>query len=535
MAEELWNKINIPFPSAVSVYRIPFSEEIDTVLQCVVAESEKFLNLFCSEVLQTEVRVLYEVLYVLNNSLRQHKPFRALKQLEQCINRVKEMNLQEALQDFWEACPKKPQRSAGLELGECDVPSQACVEWVCVKMLGGAGLLSRLLDRCSRAFILCRQHMQTGEFLVLNLVLISMLARLWVLFRGLLRALSPLYQHSVGLLQQVASARPLPYLSGAPLPRHLAALLGPRGAPLLETGAGGRGVRGAVRRASRASLLSRLFGQVDEGGEEGERKRRTKRSLGVRKARRLTEDLGSIVLQRRAGVSGEGAELDIKSLLMGTRTANTQMTSLTNQKQSSCRDSAVIGQKRRYVKLLSSATSFGDLAANLQEVMRWCRDRKLVWERRRLAFMCLKCRRMVSLETDGQSVKGKLRWFQRAVRRALMSGSCPHPRPLPRRCHSLRTLWRQALGVRGSSGTSRTFLNQRRTSTRRGRTGRAGSAAAHSVSGKNNVLPQQPVTSGDFVQEEPTGSEVLGNRKSSPAAIEADEDDIDDIFASIGF
>lgn len=39
------------------------------------------LKLLRSEMLQTEVRLLYELLYVLNNSYRGNKTFKALKQV----------------------------------------------------------------------------------------------------------------------------------------------------------------------------------------------------------------------------------------------------------------------------------------------------------------------------------------------------------------------------------------------------------------------------------------------------------------------
>ncbi|XP_012692651.2 nucleolus and neural progenitor protein [Clupea harengus] len=527
MAEEPWNKINIPFPCAVSVYRIPFAEDTDTVLQCLVAKSEKFLKLFCSDVLQTEIRVLYEVLYVTNNSSRQQKPFRALKQVEQCVHRVKAMKLREAVQDLWEACPKKAQRTVGLECRQCEVPSQALLEWVCVKMLGGACLLTRLLEYCSKAFILSRRHLQTGEFLVLNLMLISMLSRLWVFFRGLLRALPPLYLHALELLQQVSRARPLPYLTCFTLPGSLSGVLGPSGADLLEMEPTGRGRR-PVRRASKATLLSRLFGE--DGGGEGAKRRV---AMGVQKAQRLKEDLGSVVLQRTSHAMSAGAKLDIKSLLMGTRAAKTQMTTLPNQRWSSSEDPAVIGQKRTFAKLLDSASSFSDLAENLQEVMRWCRDRKLVRERRSLAFMCLKCRRMVSMEAEGLSVKGRLRRFQRTVRRVLMSGRWRSPLP----CHSLR-LWRRRLGCRSSI----------RTLAQRGRTSE-GSRTVRTVPSKHRVLSQQPVdpcsvalppgSSEDEVRGSDVTSGAAGIRKSTTTvpqkATNTEEDDIDDIFSSIGF
>lgn len=60
---------------------------LDILITYLLADCEKVLTLLCSEVLQTEIRVLYELLYVLNNCFRQHKPFRALKQVgTQCFN-----------------------------------------------------------------------------------------------------------------------------------------------------------------------------------------------------------------------------------------------------------------------------------------------------------------------------------------------------------------------------------------------------------------------------------------------------------------
>ncbi|XP_016400831.1 protein nepro homolog [Sinocyclocheilus rhinocerous] len=179
MAQEPWNKTCIQFPSAVSSSRIPFTDSSDILIESLLTDCEKVLTLLCSEVLQAEIRVLYELLYVLNNGFRQHKPFRALKQVEQCINRLKEMKLQAAVDDLKELCPDKFQRDAGAEVGECDVPSQPMLEWLCLKLLGASSLLARTLERCTQAFILTRQHLLLSEFVVLNVVITSMLSRLW--------------------------------------------------------------------------------------------------------------------------------------------------------------------------------------------------------------------------------------------------------------------------------------------------------------------------------------------------------------------
>lgn len=124
-------------------------------------------------------------------------------------------------------------RNLSINTGECDVPSQPMLEWLCLKVLGAAQLMSCTLNRCSRAFvypfqmwhlydtswclvliILCvlslqmcvsvlheawfsvpsscygfalidfclrfsKQQIKWEEFIVLNVVITSMLSRLW--------------------------------------------------------------------------------------------------------------------------------------------------------------------------------------------------------------------------------------------------------------------------------------------------------------------------------------------------------------------
>lgn len=149
------------------------------------------------------------------------------------------------------------------------------------------------------------------------------------------------------------------------------------------------------------------------------------------------------------------------------------------------------------------------------------------------------------------SVKRKLQRFQSTAGRALMQGISHHRHHHHHRCHSLRTLWRQNLGCRDPVRIATILQNQHRTVKQRHRTSGAGSRTLTQkdrtsgpesrAASKDLTLPQKPVKAGD-VAEELTGTDVsvsAGNRKytsvSKPAAVEANEDDIDDIFASIGF
>ncbi|KAK1903325.1 Nucleolus and neural progenitor protein [Dissostichus eleginoides] len=221
MAEEPWNRVNIAFPGAVSCVRVHFNSTTDASVKSLLVENGKVLQLLRSEILQTEVRVLYELLYILNNSYRGNKTFKGLKQVEQCINRLKNMKLDVALQDLTELCPNRIQRGLSITAGVCELPSQPMLEWLCLKVLGAAKLMSCTLNRCSRTFSdlcfrLTKQQMKWEEFIILNMVITSLLSRLWVISRGILVSLSSLYQQLLELLRQVADAQPMPFLTASP-------------------------------------------------------------------------------------------------------------------------------------------------------------------------------------------------------------------------------------------------------------------------------------------------------------------------------
>ncbi|KAK9969315.1 hypothetical protein ABG768_027499 [Culter alburnus] len=416
MAQEPWNKINIPFPSAISSIRIPFTGSTDILITYLLADCEKVLTLLCSEVLQTEIRVLYELLYVLNNCFRQHKPFRALKQVEQCVNRLKEMKLQAVVEDLQELCPNKLQRDAGVEVGECDVPSQPMLEWLCLKLLGASSLLARTLDRCSQAFIRTRQHLQLREFIVLNLVMLSMLSRLWVFFKGVLRALVPMYKRATELLQEVSQSKPMAYLTDFTLPGDLKDFLClSHPDPLMEEGT--KDLLKVPREPKKPifSVLCRLFGDRGQEEDNGEEEREMVPIFSAGHDEGSSLDLGAAVLQRRTDDSPYG--LDMKVLLQQSCKTTKQL----EPQMKLCISSQIaVCQKSKFLKSLEKVSSFRNMAAHLKEVMHWCQSCKFHRKRKHLAFLSLKCLRMESLEAEGIRVEKRLKKFKLEVRKALM-------------------------------------------------------------------------------------------------------------------
>ncbi|XP_072542739.1 nucleolus and neural progenitor protein [Salminus brasiliensis] len=534
MAVDLWNKVDIPRPSAASTCRIAFSAATEEMVESFISHGSDVLRLLGSDVLHTEIRVLYEVLYVVNNSQRQHRPFRAIKQVEQCINRLNEMKLLGALQDLQELCPNKIQRDVGLDVGHCDVPSQPVLEWFCLKLLGASGLLARTLDQCTKAFSLTRQHLRLAEFILLNLVLLSMLSRLWVFFRGILRALVPMYQSTVELRQQVAQCWPMAYLTNFALPEDLESFLSPSHCDLLKTEneAGAPG----------SSALDKLFKegekvQVEDGeGDESKLMQMLARE-GVGKS---SVDLGKAVLREGPHYSGSSSVLDIRSVLQRTHGVSSSSSQCAAKLSPVEPDPAFVQQKETYLKLLRTVSSFSELDVQLKEMTDWCRKCKLRQERRHLAFLLLQCQRMKTAEGEGVRVQKRLRRLRMMVRRVLRNGTGAAQPPSSPPSFQWRThgcIRNRFITLMARYGSVRNRVRLSRTPSRIARD--LFGVAAKTKSGKNlKNLPEE-----SLVKDTKVNSEVRHSQKENSEAAEktsqepscVKKSEIDDIFAKIGF
>ncbi|XP_036396905.1 nucleolus and neural progenitor protein [Megalops cyprinoides] len=519
MDPEPWNRINISPPGAISSIRIPFNNSSDKNITCLLKESDKVLKLLHSKTLQTEIRVLYAILYVLNNSLRQHAPFRAIKQVEQCINRLKEMKLDVALKDLKEMCPKKAQRVLGKQTGHCEVPSQPMLEWLCLKVLGACKLMLCLTQRCSQAFLLTGQHLHWGEFVVLNVVLTSMLSRLWVFSKGILRNLVPLYEKMLPFLQEVSQTQPMPFLTDFALPTDLPAFLGPTYTDLGEKEPHWVRASAKVKGMFRPTLLSRLFREA--AGRRGASRKHTQMETLGKKTEKV--DLGSAVLQRHPGVMDHFCGLDMKAMLKRPYGNTSQVVCGVSsvpempKRRSSSKEVAVIGEKNRFLKQVEAVSSFSDMAAHLTQMIGWCKGRRLRRESGRLRLLHLKCQRIKCLESQGFRVSKKLKALRKEISGALfLNGGCR-----TRRCSSLYAAWRNAY--------RRTpFSKSRRRTCRRARKGRNNQTLTVEKEGS----PER-VTGG---QDSVTSKNTERNGRSHTLNLTmTNGDDIDDIFASIGF
>ncbi|XP_038131383.1 nucleolus and neural progenitor protein [Cyprinodon tularosa] len=375
-AGELWNRVNIPYPCATSSVHMEITPPTVKFFKALLVENEEVLKLLRNKIFQTEIRLLYELMYILNNSYRGNKTFKGLQLVEQCINRLKNMKLDTALQELVELCPNQIQMAMCMETCECNVPSQPVLEWTCLKVLGAGKLLSCTLSRCSKAFILSKKQMKWAEFLILNLVITSMLSRLWCFFRGLLASLSNLYQRLLKLLGLVAQAQPMPYLTDTALPADMADFLDPADAVMLRK-------------------LSAFNAHLEE--RKAKLKTRKKASTKVKnkkQSKNVKEDLG-VPVERGVGFDA------VKQLSFGKEVSEEQ------------------SKKEMFEKLTGEATSFALMSASMEEMIQWCGSEGMRKTKRLLTFLRLKCKRMKCLEAAGYNVQRKLRLFRQEVCLAL--------------------------------------------------------------------------------------------------------------------
>ncbi|CAK6441653.1 unnamed protein product [Pipistrellus nathusii] len=75
----------------------------------------------------------------------------ALKQVEQCLKRLKNMNLESSIQDLSELFSFNENRPVATKA--CVIPNQPVVEFVLMKILGACKLLLRLLDCCCKTLL----------------------------------------------------------------------------------------------------------------------------------------------------------------------------------------------------------------------------------------------------------------------------------------------------------------------------------------------------------------------------------------------
>uniref|UniRef100_H3AJM9 Nucleolus and neural progenitor protein n=1 Tax=Latimeria chalumnae TaxID=7897 RepID=H3AJM9_LATCH len=444
MAVEPWNKLNIAFPSSKASFNIQRSEGTENCIKALVKACKTVLNLLRSRSLKVEQKTLIILLHTFYNRLRQHKTYRALKRVEQCFKRLNCMNLEGSIEDLVHLCPSKFKRSAVKNTDEYPVPSQPVLEWVTVKILGGCKLFLCLLDSCSKAFLLSIQHLYWEEYIVLNIVVLGLLSRIWVLFRGILKHLEPLYEKLFALLREVSAIQNLPYVKGYVFPIALKTFLGPSYSKLIKLKLLTVSPLICDKVLGATGLLNRLFSAEQQPPLSAHEDRDTEAVVkGNKKAiSRVLKivDLGCQVQKKRASAL-DVLEFDVKSLCKRPNyiVQEVGFNSIAIKTKAPLRRQQNVFSGQPFGAELQAARSFSELVGALRKVTLWCRKRKLTLETCYLRHRLSKCNRLKQVEALGYSLNKKLDFIKTAICKSLSQPrNIQRKRAAPGRRWSLR-------------------------------------------------------------------------------------------------
>ncbi|KAF6385205.1 nucleolus and neural progenitor protein [Rhinolophus ferrumequinum] len=421
---EPWNRVRIPKAgnrSAVTVQNP--TAALDLCIAAVMKECCLVTLSLKSQTLDTETDVLCAVLYSNHNRMGRHKPHLALKQVEQCLKRLKNMNLDGSIEDLSELFSSNENQP--VSNNTCVIPSQPVVELVLMKILGACKLLLRLLDCCCKTFLLTVKHLGLQEFIILNLVMVGLVSRLWVLYKGVLKRLVSLYEPLFGLLQEVSRIQPLPYFKDFTFPSDIVEFLG---LPYFEVFKKKMPTAFAAKGISK--LLNKLFLTKEQSPSCSEETllRISKKAKQTKTSVQSNVDLGQPV---KKIVKEKSSEFDVRAYCKQLKHKALQEASFEfkgSQSQlnaTKCSSQKAIGTPcaKSFVQRLQEAETFVQLSEEIQMAILWCRSKKLKAQASFLGNKLLKSNRLKHVEAQGYSLPKKLECIKTSICNCLLRGS----------------------------------------------------------------------------------------------------------------
>ncbi|XP_007181989.1 nucleolus and neural progenitor protein isoform X3 [Balaenoptera acutorostrata] len=335
------------------------------------------------------------------------------------------MNLEGSIQDLSESFSSNENQPVNTKA--CVIPSQPVVELVLMKILGACKLLLRLLDCCCKTFLLTVKHLGLQEFIILNLVMVGLVSRLWVLYKDVLKRLVSLYEPLFGLLQEVSRIQPLPYFKGFTFPSDIAEFLGE---PYFEifkkkmpTAFAAKGV---------TKLLNKLFLTKERSQRSSEEP-----LLGIsKKAKQMkiniqnNVDLGQPVKNKKI-LKEKSSEFDVRAFCKQLKHKAIQENSF----EFKCSQSKLKATKRSSRKAIGTpcvkslvqrfreTETFVQLSEEIQMAILWCRSKKLKAQTTFLGNKLLKSNRLKHVEAQGYSLPKKLECIKTSICNCLLHGS----------------------------------------------------------------------------------------------------------------
>ncbi|XP_022366160.1 nucleolus and neural progenitor protein isoform X2 [Enhydra lutris kenyoni] len=351
---EPWNRVRIPKAGSRSTVTIPDPDAaLDLCVAAVIRECCLVTLSLKNQILDAETDVLCAVLYSNHNRMGRHKPHLALKQVEQCLKRLKNMDLEGSIQH-----------------------------------------LSELFS--SR-----------------------------VLYKGVLKRLTSLYEPLFRLLQQVSMIQPLPYFKDFTFPSDIAEFLGQ---PYFEVFKKKMPTAFAAKGVTK--LLNKLFLTKEQSPRSSPETilRISKNAKQMRINTQNNVDLGQPIKNKKV-FKEKSSEFDVRAFCKQLKHKATQETNL-KCSQSKLKATKHSSQKatgtpcaKSFVQRFQEAESFIQLSEEIRTAILWCRSKKLKAQASFLGNKLLKSNRLKHVEAQGCSLPKKLECIKTSLCNCLLRGS----------------------------------------------------------------------------------------------------------------
>ncbi|XP_054829649.1 nucleolus and neural progenitor protein isoform X2 [Eublepharis macularius] len=353
-----------------------------------------------SKAVVAEGRTLHAILYNFHYQMSRHRPYRSLKQVEQCLKRLHLMNLEKSIEKLVHFGSMK-QKSK--HLNESLVPSQPVIEVVLVKILGVCKLLLRLLECCYTAFLLSLKHLHLEEYILFNTVVLGLLSRLWILYRGVLKSLSSLYESLFELLQEVSKSQPRPYIKEFAFPSEINEFLGTAYLEIKKK------MPKAFQKKAKTAWMTRLFSVSNTQASVHARVPSAVKNKATNAQNPL--DIGQPVLINRTNQDfGNDLVFDVRTLCKYPNPAllKTNRFQIKHPELKRRSTFLISQQLKPFVTRLQKVHSFGELSDALSTTILWCRSKKLRAQAIFLRMKLLKSRHLQHVEAQGCRLQRKL-------------------------------------------------------------------------------------------------------------------------------
>uniref|UniRef100_A0A673SV27 Nucleolus and neural progenitor protein n=1 Tax=Suricata suricatta TaxID=37032 RepID=A0A673SV27_SURSU len=351
---EPWNRVRIPKAGSHSVVTVLDPDAtLDLCVAAVIRECGLVTLSLKSQTLDAETDVLCAVLYSNHYRMGHHKPHLALKQVEQCLKRLKNMDLEGSIQHLSELFSSK------------------------------------------------------------------------VLYKGVLKRLTSLYEPLFGLLHEVSRIQPLPYFKDFTFPSDIAEFLGQ---PYFEVFKKKTPTAFAAKGVTK--LLNKLFLTKEQPPRSNKETvhRISKKTKQMKINMQSDMDLGQPVKNKKI-FKGKSSEFDLRAFCKQLKHKAIQETSI-KCSQSKLKATKHSSQKasgtpcaKSFVQRFREAKTFIQLSEEIRMAILWCRSEKLKAQASFLGNKLLKSNRLKHVEAQGYSLPKKLECIKTSICNCLLRGS----------------------------------------------------------------------------------------------------------------